>query len=483
MKGRSAHAYVIAAFLGAAGLLSFSQEAAPGPASASPTTSAPPVTLEECVAAAKSGAPGLKLAGIALDSARAALRQVQGANALTLGATTGYSHQGDVPGVSQAAAASAGSALPGGTGENIQAGLSLAGPATSVDLTGQHAIADESPVSQATTVSLSGSQTVFDGYPGGRASAAVRAADYTYQVAQVTYDSSLKSLVYQVKQAYYTLLGDQSTVQVREATVKQASDNVNYVQGLFGVQRATKLDVLQVQFTLNQAQLDLRSAENAVETDRKKLSLAIGWPLDKQYQVAEIAAPAVPSADPTAALTTAFENRPELRTLALNRASADVSLKLQKSQYSPVVSLTGSLDVGQNWTTNVNSGTFSAGVKIALPPIYDAGQQSAKVQQASDQVSSFAVQDGQQRQSITIDVQSALFGVNDAQNRLDLAQLNVQQAQGQYDLEKARYAVGLRTTLDVLTAFSTLTTAQVGLVQARSNYALAILNLSNVMGL
>jgi outer membrane protein TolC len=89
----------------------------------------------------------------------------------------------------------------------------------------------------------------------------------------------------------------------------------------------------------------------------------------------------------------------------------------------------------------------------------------------------------QQGQSIAIDVENALFGVTDAKNRNDLAGLNLQQAQGQYDLEKAKLAVGLGTTLDELTAFSVLATARVGLAQAKSNYLLAVLNLFNVMGL
>jgi outer membrane protein len=122
-------------------------------------------------------------------------------------------------------------------------------------------------------------------------------------------------------------------------------------------------------------------------------------------------------------------------------------------------------------------------VKVALPPIYDGGQQGAQIQQAADQISSLAVQEDQQRQNIAIDVQNALFGVKDARDRLDLARQNVDQAQGVYDLQKAKLAAGLVTTLDVLTAFSALTTAQVGLVQAGSNYELAILNLDSVLGI
>ncbi|HYW84192.1 MAG TPA: TolC family protein, partial [Spirochaetia bacterium] len=120
---------------------------------------------------------------------------------------------------------------------------------------------------------------------------------------------------------------------------------------------------------------------------------------------------------------------------------------------------------------------------IALPPILDGGLQSSLVTQAANQVSTFEVQRDQQGQSIAIDVENALFGVTDARDRNALAVQNLQSAQGQYDLQKAKLAVGLGTTLDELTAFSTLATARVGLEQAKINYLLAVLNLDNVMGL
>jgi outer membrane protein len=451
------------------------------PSAASASEALPLVTLEECVEAAKSGAPELKIAGFTLDSARAAFAQVRAANGVSLGGSGSYVHQETLSGLSTPSG-SAGLTLVSGKVENVQGALSLGGPNTSLGLVAQHAIEDGT-VNQASSLGLTGSQTVFDGFPGSRAAASTRAAEYTFRVAQVTYDSALKSLLYQVKQDYYALLADQNTVRVRQATLQQANENFIVMQGLFNAQRATKLDLLQVQFNLNQAQLDLRTAENAVQTDRQRLSLAVGWPQDRQYQAAESEPAALPSLDPPEAMKTALENRPELKTLRLNEASASVSLQLYKSQYYPVVSLTGSLDFGQNWATNDQQGAFTAGAKVALPPLFDGGQRRAQLKQASDQISSFAVQEDQQRQSIAIDVQNALFGVRDARDRLDLAHLNVQQAQGQYDLEKAKLTVGVGTTLDLLTAFSVLTTAQVGLVQAGSNYALAILNLQNAMGL
>ncbi len=481
--------FLLAAALLVMSAASATAQAAPaGPqaAAASAPTAPETVTLDQAVAGARATAPGLKLATVTVDSARAQLIQTQATNGLSLAGKGDYLHQGTLGSVSSATtpSAAAASAAGGGglSGENIQGGLSLAGPSTSVGLTAQHSIMETTPSDQVSSLSLSASQTVFDGYPGGRASAAVQQADYTYRAAQVSYDATLKSVLYQVKQAYYTLLVDQKTVLIRQATVTQDEQNLAYYKGLRTAGRATDLDVLQNEVTLTQAQLDLRTAQNTVEVDRKNLSQQVGWQLDRQYAVADSPIPDLPSLQVEDALKTAFQNRPELLTFDLNIAAANINLALQRSQTYPVVSINGTLGVGQDWTANVNAGSFGVGASIALP-ILDGGLRNAQVQQAADLISSYRVQQDQERQTITIAVESALFSVQDTRNRLDLAGQSVTAAQGQYNLQKARYAVGLVTTLDVLTAFQALTTAEVGLEQAKSNYILALLNLDNAMGL
>jgi outer membrane protein len=486
-----------------AGTAAWSQEAAPSPtaASSSPTDvvapaapasaspALPVITLSDSVAAAQAAAPNLTLARANLDAARALFEQTRAKNGLSLGGTGSYFHEGQVAGATSTPASAASIAASGGqgktglVGENLLGGLTLSGPSTSVGLTAQQFIQEGSPTDQVSSVGLSASQTLFDGYLGGRAAAVVQQADSTYRASQVTYDASLKSLILQTKQAYYTLLGDQNTLLVRQATLKQAAENLALEQGLLQAQRATSLDVLQTQVALTQAQLDLRTAQNTIDTDRRTLSLLVGWPIDKQYSVADSPVPEMPQLSLEDALKTAYQNRPELRTFELNITAAGINLALQKSLYLPVVSVNGSLDYAQDWNTSANAGTFTAGVSVALPPIIDGGLTGAQVQQAADQLSALKIQQDQERQRISIEVQNALFSVKDTKDRLDLAGQNVLQAQGIYNLMRAKLAIGLETTLDVLTAFSALVTAQVGFEQANSNYLLAALNLNNVMGL
>ncbi|HET6485948.1 MAG TPA: TolC family protein, partial [Spirochaetia bacterium] len=249
---------MIAMFLAASASLGFSQQTAPasqqtaaGPAPAA-TGSEPAVTLDQAVAAAMVSAPGLTVARVALDTARSQLTEVQATNGLSLAARGGYSHQGDLTGGSAATGADASAAAAasgsGVRGDTVQGGLDLSGPSTSVGLTAQHSITP-APSDQVSGLSLSASQTVFDGYAGGRASALVQQAQDTYRIAQVAFDAAQKGVTYQVKQAYYTLLTDQETLQVRQVTVQQAQENLAYYQGLLQAGRVTSLEVLLVQVT------------------------------------------------------------------------------------------------------------------------------------------------------------------------------------------------------------------------------------------
>jgi len=453
----------------------------------------PIVTLEEALKVAEQSGPSLKIARYTLGSADAQLNQARAKAGLAVSATGAYFHEDNLPGTTAASASSspassaatqaaiaAGISSP--IGENFQAGVSLSGPSTSLSLSAQHLLEEGSYHDQVSAFKLSGSQTLFDGYPGGRGTATLREAEYTYRAALVTYDSQALTIAYQVKQAYYTLLGDQHALLVQEANVNQAKEDLARTEAFLKADQATQLDVLQAQIALRQAELNLRAAQNQVVVDRKNLSLAVGWSLEKEYSVAETPAPAIPTLDPSQALAIAFEHRPELKQLALSIASGNVALGLSKSEYLPVVSATGSLSLNQDWTANFNSGTYTAGVAVSVP-VFQNGLLEAQVKQAQTLLDSLKVQQTQEQQSITIAVQSALFSVMQDSDNLNLSQQSVAAAQGQYDLEKAKFAAGLATNLDVLQASAAFMSAESTLEQAKNAYSLAILNLNIALGL
>jgi len=323
----------------------------------------PIIALAECVQAAILTSPLIKLADFNLSTANAAWLQARAKNGLLMGESIDYSHQGTFLDTNNgntngdAAQAAAGNTL---NGENFQGILSLTGPSTSLSLTARHSIGEGTSVSQVSALNLSGSQTLFDGYPAGRASATVQVAQFSFQAAQISYTAARNAAFYTVKQAYYILLGDQDTVVLRQAIVGQAAENQALYNGLFTAQRATKLDVLQVQIELSQANLNLKTAQNLALTDRKKLSLAIGWPLEKDYSVADSPLSDLPLSTVAAALQTALQNRPEMLILERSLDAAVIALSLQNSLGTPVLTLIASVGIGPG---------FSVGPRCRLVPI------------------------------------------------------------------------------------------------------------------
>lgn len=431
-----------------------------------PLAGASSVAEAEVLAAVRQAGPGVRAADLALDAAQAVLVQARAKQGISVGESAGYARQQASPSTSAAA-----------TGNTFKGNVTAGGPQTSLALTGE-----QTPTTSgsATTWGVSGSQVLWDGYAGGTPSGLTRVAESAYQVAKVARAQAVRAALYEARQAYYTLLADQKTLLVRQATLKQAVENLSREQGLAAAKRATDLDVLQMQVAKRQAELDLRSTVMQIQTDRKNLSILAGWPLDKIYLAAEGPVPQPQAASADEAVSVALTSRSEIRTLAAQIEAAQIQDAIQGAAWSPVVTLTGAVTSTQG--TGTSTQAASVGVDVALPPVWDGGAASAAKKQASNQVAQYQIQLEQQRLSVTVEVQKAWFGIQDARDRLELAQSNVDQATGEYRVESLKFSVGLETTLDVLTAFTAMTTAQVALEQARSAVTLAVLTFNNALG-
>lgn len=457
--------------------------------------SLPVVTLSEAIKAAETNGESFKIARDNLEAARQQLNEARATHGLSLSGSGGYSYQDTLPGASAplttpssllstgaAAQDAIGQLSSNPAGGNYHAGAVLSGPSTNVSVSAQHLSESAGQKDQVSAVTVSGKQTIIDGYPGGRGAGALQESKDGFQVSQLSYSAQLLALRLQVKQAYYTLLADQSAVSVQAANVAQAKQDLSRVEGLVSASEATKLDLLQARVAVGQAKVALGSAQNTVVIDRKNLSLAVGWPLGKHYRVASASAPKARTLDTAEAVRIALSHRPELKELRLEVSSGRVALALARSQYVPVLSATAGITFEHDWTASYNMGTYNAGLSVSMP-IFENGLLSAQVKRAQAQLDSLKHQRTQEVQKIEIAVQNAIFAVDQSKKSLALAQQSVEAATGQYALEKDKRAAGLATNLDVLQASSSLAQSKSSLEKARNAYDLAILSLNNTLGL
>ena len=433
------------------------------------------VTLEQCLDSARRTGPDARLSQVNLAATEAQLSQAKAQNAVGLKATTSAGHDSNP--------STRGSTSTSSTAtDTFQAGVQLSGPlSTRLDVTGSHELAESSPPDKVSSLTLSVTSTPWDGYPGGRNRAAVQQAGLSLQEQRITSEADLKSLAYNVKQAYYAMLATQRQLAVLEQTLSQRKQELERIQAQLDQGNATRIDLQQAQVNARTAELDLLAAQDSLVTSREKLSALVGWPLERQYAVSEAPDLPIPSLDVAATIGRALSQRPEMRRFELQRAAGQIDLALAKSQAYPNVSVSGGYTLSTDWSAVGDSSGWTAGVLVSVP-IVDSGLTSAQERQASLQIQSLEIQRQQLAASIATQVRSAISNLRDLVARADLAARSLQLARDQYELAGIQYQSGVISTLDLLEASVNLTTAEVNLAKSRSDLQLGVLALQAAAG-
>jgi outer membrane protein TolC len=435
----------------------------------------PVVSLEEALAAA-GGGPDARLGQVTLSSAEAQYAQAKAQNLFGLSGTAGGTRNTQL---------STTTGFPTSTSipiDSFEAGVQLTAPlSTKIGVTAGPGFPESNPEDIGGSVSLTASSTLWDGYPGGKGRAAVQQAEISLRGARVSDEANRKSIAYNVKQAYYTMLSTQRQLTVLQGTLTQRQQELARTQTQFDLGNATGIDLKQAQVNVRSAELDLSTAQKTLVVLRERLSALVGWPLDRQYAVAEVPDMPIPGLDITQAIKTALGQRADLRQFALNKAAGELNLTLKKSQVSPTVSANGSYDWSRDLTANKNDTSWRAGLQVSVP-ILDSGLTSSQVRQARLQLESLQIQEQKLASSITTDVKNAVYNLQNLLAASELADRNLDLAKDQYELAKTQHDSGVISTLDLLTASVTLTTAQVNQAKSRSDVQLGVLALQNAMG-
>lgn len=449
------------------------------------------LTLEQCLSAALAKSDSVAILQKNLDISRAQYKQTVAANSVSLNGSLGAGATGGIGNTTLlSGAASTGTvgtsvdyttAIP----LNYSGSLSLSGPSTSLSLTGE---ASFSPVASTqfsdSSVSLSLSQTVWDGYPGGIAKGNVQKGLLSLQSAELSADSDKLSLIYQVKQAYYSMLSAQRNLDVYAKNLELQKSALGQEQALYNVHQAVEVDLQTAQINVESAEIDLMNGQLSLVSARKTLANLVGLHAGEEFAVAETADPQVSAQSLQEAIAIGLDNRVELKRLGVSRRIAEISLGLIKAQTSPTVSLTGT----SYWLNdslldpNPNAMTIGLGGKVSLP-ILDSGSAAYQEEANRYQSSVYDLQDDQYRRSISLAIESDYASVQLQTKKLQLAKLTAENSKGQYDLKNMQRQYGTATNQDVLSAAVNMVNANTSLATARNTLELAILQLQNDMGL
>jgi outer membrane protein len=285
----------------------------------------------------------------------------------------------------------------------------------------------------------------------------------------------------ETESSYYDVLVNQELTQVANERAERAQQGLAVARARVSSGAAVQTDSLQLVLELTRAQVERLRQANALRTAQLELGRRVG----ASGRVDAVAPGTTPAPRLPLSLAEAIrvglDQGPQYNAARANERSADAALRAQRGDYLPVFSIGGS---HQRYDTqlfpgasNVNSLTFSLSF-----PLWNNGQREIEVSRARvNRDVARTIREDLER-AVRRDVSSAYDGYQTSTAAVELAKVGVTVAQQNYRMQELRYRSGASTILDLLDAQVNLAQAQADLVRARYDTRLALARLEAILG-
>lgn len=343
-----------------------------------------------------------------------------------------------------------------------------------------------STTSTARRYSISGEQTLFN----WSQFANLRAQRDISKAADFDLESANDDLIVRTATTYFNVLvaiESLSAAQTNEAAAKKQFD---YADKRLEVGLAPITDVHEARAQYDQARANTILARNTLADAYQALTELTGQPVQGLRSLPEDFRPELPAnrGDVDRLVADAITQNPALKAQELKVNAAESSVSAARGGHYPTLSLGGSWGKSANWGDSVGASssgpdatTNSIGLTLNVP-IFAGGATQSYVRQALAQRD--MAQDGYEQQKRALDrntrnaYQAVVAGISEVEAR----RLAVVSAQSAYDASQVGLEVGTRTVLDVVQNQRTLFQAKLDYAQARYNFLLSRLQLSQAIG-
>ncbi|HET7823793.1 MAG TPA: TolC family protein [Anaeromyxobacter sp.] len=425
---------------------------------------AAPLTLDEALALASKESPDLAIARADADGAAADPIASTGAvlPRLDLQASFGHDFTGATP------------------GQSIVIG------GASLQLPGSRASNQESDA-----LSFRLSQTLFD-WAAFRDIARARASARS---AARQYDESVLTLAFEVTRRFYEVVRAERTLDVLERTAVRSDELVSRADALYAAGRAPKADTLQARANLANDRITAEAQRVRVAQARSALGETLGRKDGAEVAVvppAALEAPIAVRAEPPPVeelLAAARSRRPALAAQAALVDAADAAAGSARGGWLPTISAQGSYS-RQGYAFGAPeavygdpSRAYAATAQLVLTwNLFEGRRTEATVRRADAQARRARASEDKTAALVAQELASARAALASLGRQVSLASDAVGVAQQGLALARERLEAGLANQLEIRDASLKATQAELSLVQARIDEAIARADLARAAG-
>jgi outer membrane protein len=366
--------------------------------------------------------------------------------------------------------------------------LKLSGSYTRLSDIEQNAITLPPPISQTLEIfpvildnynfRLSVQQPIFSGL---RIHSQYRSARFSARAANEDYRSAKSDLVYNIKQAYWSLYKTIEMKKVADGNVEVVEAHLKDVSNFFDQGLATNNEVLQVQVQFSNARLLQLNTEHARRMAMISLNSLIGIPLETELELAGSIEKEGNGLvrqggfeNLSLMIDRALHNRPELKAAAYREKAGEYGVKSARSGWFPQIYLNGNYYYSRPNSRIIPpedryEDTWDVSV-MAIFDLWNWGRTVHQTKQAKARLAQIRDNAGLLEDQIALEVTRNYLEYTRARQEVIIAEQTVGQAEENHRIVNNKYRAGTALNSDLLDA-------EVALLQAKTSYTRAVVDL------
>ena len=332
------------------------------------------------------------------------------------------------------------------------------------------------------TAGISLTQPIFT---GGKIKETYNIAKYGENLAKASQDAEKTDVLFRTEEAYWRVVAVAEKVKLVNSYIKLLENLNTDLENYYAEGMIIKNDLLKVKVKMNEAQLNLVKANNGLSLAKMALCQQVGLPLTQNVVLADSLSTMLEPVAEQSFTDTAITKRPEIEALYQSINIAKSGVNIMKSRYMPNIGLSANYMFMNpnpyNGLSQEFGGDWNVGVAINIPIFHwnDRGH-TLKAARSEQRVAELKMEEA--KELIALQVQQAVYTLNESVKKIEMAELNLQQAEENLKVATDGFETGTQKTSDVLEAQSMWQNAYADLIDARMEYRMNLVNLKRVMG-
>jgi outer membrane protein TolC len=323
----------------------------------------------------------------------------------------------------------------------------------------------------------------YDLYTGGARKAGKRSARARLASSRLDDRTIRNAFVFRVTEAFYEILRARDFVRLQETTLRRIAKHLDIAQSRFDAGVAVRSDVLFVK---------VRQAEVREELIAAQTRLSLAWAALENAVGRELVRSPLPDAVPPLeqdetvdqleeCVAAGLVQRTEIRALARQADAASAEIDAARAGHLPQLSAQASYDVHADHDLSAHDDSFFIGLALRLK-LVDGGRTRSAIRQSRARLREIQAQQRELVDNITLDVQRAYYGLQEARGRLAAASEAIVHAEESLREVEVRYENGAATVVELVDAQTDLSGARLRQADSRAQVEIARANLARAIG-